>query len=186
MGASPIIRLATARDVAGIARVHVASWRVAYDGILPPEHIASRTFERRRAMWTKWIGEQEERRNFLLVAVAPNREIVGFASAGPEREKDPDFAGEVQALYLHPAWFRHGIGRRLMNEAAWILQRRGMNSMLVWTFELNPARHFYERLGGTRARHKTVEFGGKPMAEIGFGWRDLAATFGAPPKSQKV
>jgi GNAT superfamily N-acetyltransferase len=175
-----IIRPATIADASAVARVHVESWRVAYREILSPAYIETRSMERREALWRTWVAEPADPRNFLLVAEAADREIVGFASGGAERTPDPEFVGEVQSLYLLPAWLRRGIGRALMTHAAWALQRRAMNSMLVWAFERNAACGFYERLGGRPVREKIVDADGKQLAEVGFGWADLAATFGPP------
>ena len=37
----------------------------------------------------------------------------------------------------------------------------------------NPARFFYERLGGVLVWRKTFTVGGKSVQALGYGWRDL-------------
>lgn len=54
------IRSATLDDAAGIAEVHVASWRWAYTGLLPQAAIDQRTFERRLAHWSRVLTEHTE------------------------------------------------------------------------------------------------------------------------------
>ncbi len=45
--------------------------------------------------------------------------------------------------------------------------------MLVWVLEQNPARGFYEHLGGVDLRAKPIQIGGKDLVEVAYGWRDL-------------
>ncbi len=45
------IREATPDDIPGIARVHVDTWRTAYLGIVPAEHLAGLSYERSEARW---------------------------------------------------------------------------------------------------------------------------------------
>jgi hypothetical protein len=46
--------------------------------------------------------------------------------------------------------------------------------MLVWTLAANPFRFFYERLGGQRVLERTIEIGGQSLAEVAYGWRNVA------------
>ena len=98
-----LIRPATAADVHGIARVHVAAWHWAYAGPLPQAAIDERTFERRLARWTRVLGapDADER-----VVVADDA-ILGFAAYGPARDGT---GGEVYALYVDPEVGGNGAG----------------------------------------------------------------------------
>ena len=44
-----MIRLATLADARAIAELHVASWRAAYVGILPPAYLEGLSVEEREA-----------------------------------------------------------------------------------------------------------------------------------------
>jgi len=52
------------------------------------------------------------------------------------------------------------------------LARAGLHSMLVWVLADNPARHFYEALGGQQVRGQQITIGGVTLDEIAYGWTD--------------
>lgn len=167
------IREATLEDVEGISRVHVETWRHAYRGIVPAEHLAGlsveRSAERNRAMFTT----QRLPGAFCLVAVEESGEIIGFCFAGPERESDPEYTAEVYGIYVHPQWHRQGAGRALIREAVMRLQALGFHNLIIWCLAGNPWRTFYEALGGTVVRQKYITIGGVDLSEVGFGWQNL-------------
>ena len=43
----------------------------------------------------------------------------------------------------------------------------------------NPARFFYERLGGKLASHRKLQVAGVSVEAIAYGWRDLASVLKA-------
>jgi hypothetical protein len=45
------IREARIEDAAGMARVHVDSWRTTYAGIVPDAYLANLTYARRENLW---------------------------------------------------------------------------------------------------------------------------------------
>ena len=49
------IRPAEVQDAAGIARVHVESWRSTYQGIFPESFLASLSVERRENYWREQL-----------------------------------------------------------------------------------------------------------------------------------
>jgi hypothetical protein len=51
----------------------------------------------------------------------------------------------------------------------------GVTALLLWVLAENPARKFYERLGGQPVYEKTVTIGGVPLIEVAYGWRDAQA-----------
>ena len=44
---------------------------------------------------------------------------------------------------------------------------------MIWVLSDNPARFFYQRLGGKEVRRKTLPVGGAQVGATGFGWREL-------------
>jgi hypothetical protein len=50
------------------------------------------------------------------------------------------------------------------------LARQNLAGLFVWVLAENPARHFYETLGGQQLSETTRDFAGKPLSEIGYGW----------------
>jgi GNAT superfamily N-acetyltransferase len=165
------IRTACASDAAAIARVHVDSWRTTYRGIVPDDFLAALSYEQRERMWRD-ILSPAPRSSFVSVAEDPGGQIVGFASGGPARDADHDYSGEVYAIYLLQDQQRHGLGRRLIRALVQQLVQAGMTSLLVWVLADNPARKFYEALGGQYVYDKQVSLGNARLVEVAYGWRN--------------
>jgi ribosomal protein S18 acetylase RimI-like enzyme len=166
------IRPATCADVPVIARVHVDSWRTTYPGILPDEFLANLSYERREVTWRRDLCDEPDPRELILVVEDASGEIVGFASGGPEHDNNPDYVGELYRLYLLAAHQRQGLGRRLVSAIAEHLVAQGLPSMMLWVMADNPARAFYEGLGGVLLRVRTWEVMGKPLGVAAYGWPD--------------
>ena len=166
------IRPATIEDIPAIARVHVDAWWTTYRGIVPDEYLASLSHEGRERMWRAVLGEFRDR-HVAYVADHPKFGVVGFALASGT--SDPEFKGEVLALYVLAAHQRGGIGRRLLAAVVRELVERGMASLMLWVLRDNPSRGFYEALGGRVVREKTEEIGGAVLVEVAYGWDDAGA-----------
>jgi GNAT superfamily N-acetyltransferase len=165
------VRQAQAGDAPAIARVHVDSWRTAYAGIVAGEFLASLFYESREQMWSQMLSSPTNQ-SFVHVAETADGQIVGLVCAGPVREGDDTFKGEIYALYLLQSYQRQGIGRLLFRASARELERRGMTSLLVWVLAANPARRFYEAMGGQYVGEKEIEIGEQRLVEVGYGWQD--------------
>jgi GNAT superfamily N-acetyltransferase len=166
------IRDAGVQDAAAIARVHVETWRSAYAGIVPAQHLAGMSIERRAVKWDEMLRSPRPGW-FAVVAQTSAGEIIGFASSGPERSGDPLHQGEIGALYILRQHQRQGIGRRLVAAAAAKLRAQGMPSMLIWVLADNASRGFYEALGGRYLRERTIQIGGADLPELAYGWDDM-------------
>jgi ribosomal protein S18 acetylase RimI-like enzyme len=79
----------------------------------------------------------------------------------------------VFTLYVAPDWQNQGVGRRLVLAMFGRLVALGHSSAVIWVLRENPARFFYQRLGGKEARRKLLPFNGTEVAASGYGWRDL-------------
>ena len=168
------IRSAHVNDADDLARVHVDSWRVAYKGIVPDEHLASLSYEKRARRWRESLSNADSAA-FVYVAQDDNGTVVGFAGGGPERDGDPNYTGELYAIYLHPDYLRRGIGRQLTQTVARRLIEMDLSSMLVWVLAQNASRPFYEALGGKYLYEKPIEIGGANLIEVAYGWPDVHA-----------
>ncbi len=168
-----IIREARIEDAAGIAKVHVDTWRTTYAGILPDEHLANLSYERREKLWIDYILSGAESRVFNYVAENDAGQIVGFASGGPERKNDPDYKSELYAIYILKEYQSQGIGHHLTQTLVKSLLQSGMNTMLLWVVSDNPARRFYEALGGQQIKTERTELGGVMIDEVAYGWTDI-------------
>jgi hypothetical protein len=165
------VRRATVDDAEAIERIRVETWRATYRGLLPDGLIDQ-------------LQPNVERRRERLRSLSPSElnfvaeegtDVVGYAFAGPERSHDPEYAGEVYAIYVLPAAQGKGHGRALIRECARELAARGMTSLLIWVLRENQlGRGFYDRVGGRPVREKPLEEfpGAEEHVEIGYGWQD--------------
>ena len=166
------IRPAVVGDAARIAEVHIQAWHETYRGLIADDFLNSLSADRRAARWAASLSDPADTYHHVLAAEV-NGEIAGFASYGDEREKETAYRGELFAIYILRLNQGSGIGRALVCAAAGHLLERGIQSMLVWVLGNNPARGFYERLGGLYLREKKIELGGEYLSEVAYGWRDV-------------
>jgi GNAT superfamily N-acetyltransferase len=172
------IRAAQLADAPGIARVHVDAWRTTYPEVMPAEFLASLTYAQREQLWQQILTEYAAS-NIVFVALlqesAAPEQVIGFASGGPEQTGQLGCASELYAIYLLASYQRQGLGRQLTAAVVRELVRRGFPSMAVWVVAENPARRFYEALGGRYLATRTEEIGGATITEIAYGWAELPA-----------
>jgi len=142
------VRRAEPQDAPAVARVHVASWRQAYRGLLPQEYLDSLSIEARTTTWAKAFSQSHDQASTTLVGELDGQ-IVGFACVGPSRDDDLDSAtGELWGLYLDPAHWGVGHGHTLHTEALDVARASGAAAATLWVLTTNQrARHFYERHG---------------------------------------
>ena len=165
------IRAALADDAPAIAHVHVDNWRTTYKGIIPDDTLANLSYERREAFWHEAIINDDAPQRVFVAE--EDEQIVGFASCGPERTNNPDYTGELYAIYLFHQHQCQGIGRALTHAVAKRLREQGHAGMLVWVLEHNPSRKFYEALGGQEIERKPISIGSVDLIEVAYGWRNL-------------
>lgn len=159
----PKVRTAVPADAQRIGEIHVRSWQKAYQGILPPEFLASLSIETRVERWRTDLTAMDESN---LALVIENRSSVdGFARLSPSADRSD---GEVQAIYLDPDHWRRGWGRQLMTAAEECLIELGWREAILWVLEQNePARRFYEALGWQVEAHRALlNIGGADVQEI--------------------
>ena len=168
------VREARPEDAEGISRVHVDSWHSTYRGIVPDDYLDGMTYEQRTPRWSARLTAPD-RSDFIFLAETAEGEVVGFAAGGPERGSDPDYDGELYAIYIRKEHQWQGIGRRLAEAIRRRLVQAGMQHMLVWVLEANPSCHFYEALGGRPVSTKEIEIGGAFLPERSYGWRNVAS-----------
>ena len=167
-----LVREATALDADAIASVHVRSWRAAYRGIIDDDYLAALSVERRRDATLAWFRAHDPS-SFMRVAVDASARVIGYGMCGPARSLVPAKLGEVYVLYLLPEAQRRGVGTQLMRSIARGLDRAGMERLVVWSLELNPARAFYARRGGRAADSRETLVGKRRLREIAYRWDSL-------------
>ncbi len=144
------VRPAVPADAEAIAVVRVAGWRTAYAGLIEPAVLAAMDpvseAARRRREWA-------DRPPGTVAEVAG--EVVGFVFSGAYRTSDDEpgwpaapAAGEIQALYVHPAAQGRGAGRLLLAHALARLAADGLDPVRLWVLAGNTrARAFYAAAG---------------------------------------
>jgi GNAT superfamily N-acetyltransferase len=110
-----------------------------------------------------------------LVAEVPQAGIVGFLNGGPERSGDPQYTGEIHAIYLLQSHHRIGLGSGLIRAWAAEMLASGVNTAMVWALADNHrAAAFYHRLGAKRLREQPLAIAGISAMEVAWGWDDLS------------
>jgi ribosomal protein S18 acetylase RimI-like enzyme len=163
------IRPARPGDACGIAALDVETWRTTYAGVLSASYLVGLS-ERRREIGWRMVILREPRD--VRVAVDMTGMILGYGSCGPSRS-ERHFPGEIFTLYVASDWQNQGIGRRLLIALFRRLAASGLDAAIVWVLRDNPARFFYERLGGAQVSRKVIAVGGSQVEAIAYGWRDL-------------
>ena len=170
------VRSATPADANGIARVQVDTWRTTYGGIVPDAHLDALSYRHRDSVWRQIISRKRSDES-QFVAETDAGEVVAFASGGRggrEPAGDPEYDGELYAIYVLEPHQRQGIGRRLARAVVERLIDARFDAMLIWVLQDNPACRFYAALGGTPVRNRTISIGGADLPEVAYGWNDLA------------
>lgn len=143
---TPELRDAVPADAWSIAELHVASWRVAYRGLIADEVLAGLSVPDRAAWWSCTLATADARHTVVLTERGTLR---GFAAFGPDRDERP-LTGELYALYLHPDCWGRGFGRRLHAAALDGMRARGYGQARLWVLAGNErALRFYRRAGWT-------------------------------------
>jgi ribosomal protein S18 acetylase RimI-like enzyme len=168
------IRPAATADCRAIAEVHVASWQETYGGLLPEAVIARQGVDDRETQWRRTL-ERDPRLSDVFVADHDGA-VVGFVASGPRRGDVLKQDAEFYALYLLRAHQRRGMGRALCRAGALRLRERGLHSAAAWVLRENePARRFYEGIGGTLVGERTANEAGATLVEVAYGWDELDA-----------
>lgn len=161
-------------DLAGVAKVHLATRRDAYAHLLPAAALASMTEAGLRAWWTQRVSAASAPHQ-LQVAVHRDSpaQVLGFAHVGPSEHQ----LGELYALHVHPAVQGRHVGALLLAAAADSLRDVGYRRARLWVLEGNlKAQGFYRRHGWcpVEGLRRVEEIEGVPVPEVAYE-RDLAA-----------
>lgn len=167
------IRFAKLEDAAGIAQVHVDSWKTTYKGIIADAYLDKLSVEEHWNRWEKRLSEPEPGEG-VIVAENERGQICGFLDYGIDRESGHMHEAELYAVYLLQSEQRKGIGREMFRRMLEVLRERGYRSLMVWVLEQNPAVHFYGKLGGEELERKQIRIGEEDFTEIALRWQDIA------------
>ncbi|MGY0006946.1 N-acetyltransferase family protein [Micromonospora sp. I033] len=145
------VRPARPEDAGEIARLQLATWRVAYRRILP-RHVLDNLDEAYLARrWSAAVQEPPSGAHRVLVAVeqAEQSYLVGFAASGPAdaealapgepAEALADGVAAVTDLLVEPRWGRRGHGSRLLAAMVDHWRDDGFSRAVAWAFDADAA-----------------------------------------------
>lgn len=142
------LRQAQLTDALAIARLHIASWRVAYRAELPADFLDALDESRRAEQWTTRL--QHPTTEVLVAQRTGSVSIVGFCAHGPAGGASSHLTGawEIYALHVAPETRGTGIGSALFDAARERAVKMAASPLVLWVVASNaPARRFYESKG---------------------------------------
>jgi len=151
------IRLAKPVDAPDMAEVHACSWEVAYKDIIPMEYIKAKNATRPE-LYQRIITDENTTRYVIQV----DDKTVGIMGVGEPKDDDADENYyELHGIYLHPDYYRKGIGTQAVNFAFDKAINLGKRFMNVWVFAENyNSINFYKKCGFVAdGKTKTLECG---------------------------
>ncbi|MBT5496349.1 MAG: GNAT family N-acetyltransferase [Alphaproteobacteria bacterium] len=160
------VRRAVPDDAAAIARIHVDTWRDTYAGILPDRVLLNMSTTREGGGWSGSVLRGES----VFVVQGSDDGIVGFGSCGPNRLRKLPCDGEVYTLYVAPGNQGHGFGKALMTRMLGELAESGQRKALVWVLRENPARFFYQAMGGRHLAEQNERLWETFIPQIAYYW----------------
>jgi ribosomal protein S18 acetylase RimI-like enzyme len=140
-------RFAGAHDIEAVAALHADSWRRHYRGAYLDSFLDGDVYADRLEVWGGRLSETASD-HFTIVADL-NGDLAGFVHM--ILDADPCWGALLDNLHVDHRLKRHGIGRRLIVEAARELgQRRPDDSRFyLWVLAQNTAAQaFYAACGG--------------------------------------
>lgn len=168
------IRRAEAKDAHAIATVRITGWKQSYKGMMPDELLDKLDIDADAERLREAFADRENKS--LRFVVELEGKIVGMGACGKARNTEDDRCGEVYAIYLLNEAKGQGIGRNFMREMVEVLMANGYESLQVRVLESNePARKFYEKLGGRVAGKGVFTYDGFEMPDVTYVWADIGA-----------
>jgi GNAT superfamily N-acetyltransferase len=154
------IRLAEPEDALSMAEVLTQSWEAAYSGIIPDDYIKEKNSIRLDHF--KEIITTENKSHYVILSAGV---MVGLLSADVSKDNDvDDSCFEVGRLYIHPDYFRRGIGTTAMEFAYDIAFSLNKTMVTLWVLAENASSiKFYKQCGfAVDGRTQTLDYG-KPL-----------------------
>ena len=166
-------RRGTADDIPAISEAYLRSVRVAYRGFLSDEYLDGLSIDKRRQAFSeRRVAHEDSYR--LLVAEDAAAGIVGFIDYGYKETGNFDHDGRIFSFYFVPEFQRRGLGSLLFRKCLRRMHDESYCSVCLDTFEANPFRIFYERMGGEPIGADGHEVNGQRLPTIVYGWKELS------------
>lgn len=146
------LRQATEQDVSVISRIHAASWRTAYRGMVPQSYLDRLDDRHWEQPFTVWLREGTIQATIAFSGDTP----VGCVSYGKPigvsasdvEDAAPEEYGYLLSLYVLPGEVGKGYGKALLHAAERALKQQGYTHCFLYVLDQNTnARRFYEHCG---------------------------------------
>ncbi len=155
------IREVEESDLEDIRELNMASWLEAYEGIIPKEKIRKEVDYSRERLKTKKCDEKL----IFLVAEADGR-VIGMINFCWGDENTHEFVNldeeeaQLRSVYLHPEYWKQGIGTKLFEQGLELLPNR-IEILKVECLKHNEVgRNFYDSKGFTVVNEREIDLFG--------------------------
>ncbi|WP_039849967.1 GNAT family N-acetyltransferase [Grimontia indica] len=156
------LRKAVLSDVEQIAKIHVDSWEVAFEGLMPENYIKGYTLSARIKEWQETIQTNAE---FVVVAESAST-VVGFMSYRVHPVAREII--ELSKLYLCPTQYGKGMGSLFMRNLENAARDSGVRKIHLYVLNNNAtAIQFYTKHGFENADgFVSEEFEGTTIIDV--------------------
>jgi GNAT superfamily N-acetyltransferase len=122
-------------DAGEIARIQLATWRVAYQRLVPKHVLEEISEDFLRERWSAAVGSPPGPHHRVLIAIEQTVQdyVVGFLASAPD-DDDPGMVA-ITELLVEPRWGRRGHGSRLLAAAVDLWRQDGFKQARAWSFE---------------------------------------------------
>jgi len=144
-----------------MADVCIRSWEATYETILSAEYIREKNATRLERFKQNITNENDN-----AYVIQKDGKTIGIMKIAPTEDYDlGDSFYELHYIYLHPDYFRKGIGTHAINFAFDKARALGKKFISVWVFSKNKdSIKFYEKYGfKTDGKTQTHDRRGKQM-----------------------
>lgn len=180
-----LIRPATHDDLSSLAAIHLASKRKGESGIIDSAYLAAMSAQEYQEKWHGFVADPDSQQDILFINKDTPAGLISYgalrtAPAGMSKIR-PLYSSEIYAIYVHPDYFKQGLGTALLKQAVIHLKEQKHQSLCLWALKKNKrACAFYEAFGGQRVGKKKTEFGPTTAEESCFAWRDINVILSKP------
>lgn len=164
------IRKAVLSDAAGIAKVHVDSWKSTYKNIIPDAYLKKLSYEQRTELWKRNITKEG---NYVFIGENHQGEIIGFADCGRRETNNVPNSGDLTSIYLLEEYQGYGIGRQLLKQLFLQFKELEVDQVFVEVLEDNRTRYFYEYYGAKLVKKESITIAGTELNLLIYEWIDV-------------
>ncbi len=159
-------------DAQAVARVYIDSWHDTYPAILPTELLARH--DAQRADGALACGDRGRRPRAGSGRGMSKHGVVGMTSFGPAQDRRSAMTAKSTRSMSIRTFSAAASGALFCARRSARCGRAGFTSCVIWAHARNPARFFYEAMGGRLVAERSRRMMGDAVPEAAFGWHRLA------------